>query len=278
MYAAAVQVVGDLYTMRSTAAIFYRASLRGSPRLLKVTTLRPPRVTHEADIFHSLQRWGESQTPPDPLLHLMPVELVAFNPGETFTLEQAHGLLSPVYLGTLSDYPLDVSMSELHANAAVCVERALATMHAADIVHCDVKPDNIFVDSSGECVLGGYDSSTWVDHVVERSHGWYRPAALRVYRARPMLDYATLAMTLLACLGVKVSEDKHTHTLAWIAEFGGKSPMQFIEEQGFSQVGEARLRTMVTSIERIIEVVMKCHARVVADMPPANPFGESRLG
>ena len=265
--AAVVQVVADIYPTLSTSALFYRAAQRGSPRLLKLGTAEKPRIAQEAAIFHSLRQWAEAQTPPNPLLHLMPLEVISFNRRPTSPSGHTHGLLSPVYVSTLSDYPLDVSMSELHANAAVCVERALATMHAAGVIHCDVKPDNIFVDSSGECVLGDYDAARDMGLTVLRTSAKYWPADLLVRHASAALDYAMLAMTLLQCLGEQLRPDSHEHTLAWMASFGRKAPQLFIEEQGFEQACEEQRQRMVASIERIIEIVMRCHARVIADLP-----------
>ena len=151
------------------------------------------------------KKWAMAQTPADPLLHLMPVQVVK-------APNHSPALMLPVYTGTLSDFPLNVSMAELFLTAAVSMEQAITTMHSAGMVHCEVKPANIFVTSDGECVLGDYDAAVQNGTLVTRSTVRYLSKEMAELfnslqlMASPAVDYATLLMSLTVCLGVRIEE------------------------------------------------------------------------
>ena len=215
-------------------------------------------------MYSILKNWAGKQNPTDPLAHLMPVELVSMP-------NLAPALLLPVYVGTLADYPFDIRMVELFARAATSMEAALDKMHLARLVHCDVKPDNIFVSSAGECVLGDYDAAVQMGSRVERTTQRYLPVEMvdqlnnGALYASAAIDYAMLAMALLDCLGEKVEEKQHEHTLSWIGKYGTVDPAVLIQRSGLTQTSNDYRQRLITSFEVVIAVLKKCHARVTSE-------------
>ena len=103
--------------------------------------------------------------------------------------------------------------------------QAMTALHEAGLVHCDVKPSNIFVSSNGKVQLGDYDAVVEVGQLVTRSTHRYLPEPYRTafssstLRASAALDKAMLVLTLLECLGVQLTPDLQIdRTIAEAAE------------------------------------------------------------
>jgi hypothetical protein len=134
-------------------------------------------------------------------------------PGSPPPAGRIWALKMPVYVGTLSECPSDGRLAQLYANAADTVGAAMQALHAAGLVHCDIKPGNIFIDSNGQCLLGDYDAVTEMKKPVCRSTSAFLPEPFRAQFAQrtaagdpsllasPAVDYAMLACTLLAGMG-----------------------------------------------------------------------------
>lgn len=154
-----------------------------------------------------------SQPPPSPAAAAPAAGGAAASPGSPPPAVRMWALKMPVYVGTLAECPSDGRLAQLYANAADTVGAAMKALHAAGLVHCDIKPGNIFIDSNGQCLLGDYDAVIEVHKPVYRSTSAFLPEPFRTQFAQrtaadkpsllasPAVDYAMLACTLLAGMG-----------------------------------------------------------------------------
>lgn len=71
------------------------------------------------------------------------------------------GILTPRYSGVLSEFCNEITLpTTLVMKCLVQIEMALQKLHEFSLVHCDVKPSNIFIDNCGDFFLGDYGSVT----------------------------------------------------------------------------------------------------------------------
>jgi serine/threonine protein kinase len=110
------------------------------------------------------------------------------------------GLLSPIMLGTLFELPFSITKHIIDA-VYKALSTALSKLHALNIIHCDIKPHNIFRDGEGRYHLADYDSCVCEQAIVEQSTRSFWPADLINsgscnLLASKSLDYAMLAATL----------------------------------------------------------------------------------
>lgn len=91
-------------------------------------------------------------------------------------------------------------------------------LHSIGLVHCDIKPDNIFVDDTGrhcEYVVGDFDSAAQTGTVFELKGGdltWAKPKRLRINRVKEDDDWYAFDSTklwLVKQLGARMSDYAH---------------------------------------------------------------------
>jgi len=77
-------------------------------------------------------------------------------------------IVMPYYLQDLAQY-LSLHQQKLSVYSSTCIMlqilKALKTLHAKDVIHADIKPQNIFIDETGNAYLGDFDSA----HIMSSS-------------------------------------------------------------------------------------------------------------
>lgn len=113
------------------------------------------------------------------------------------------GLLSPIMLGTLFDLSVSVTKHLVKA-VYTAMKKALSMMHSLDMVHCDLKPQNILRDNEGRYHLADYDGCVATGASVGLSTRRFWPLDMQQQEsssvdlpATPCVDFAMLAATLL---------------------------------------------------------------------------------
>jgi hypothetical protein len=207
-------VIDGIFVAKSTSSVFYYAYDAGKPCLLKISKKSEGvgSLTKESEVYKAVEKNAATKNLPDhwrqSLVRVELVQLLKNKPNEP--PQPVTALKSPVFVGTLADCPSDPRLAQLYSNAGESVIRALELLHSSGIVHCDVKPDNIFVDSTGQCLLGDYDAAEALNSPVVRSTSAFLPEPFRSrfekgqpakLFATPAVDFAMLACTLLSCLG-----------------------------------------------------------------------------
>jgi serine/threonine protein kinase len=215
-------VIDGLFLAKSSSSDFYYAYEDGKPYLLKLTkevtghdALKREAATYQR-VFFAAQEKNAAPALKNALKHLVPVELIELSDPRGKESERAviYALKMPVFVGTLEECPSDPRLSHLYCNAGDAVFMAMTALHAVGLVHCDIKPGNIFINSDGICMLGDYDAVVPVNEPVFRSTPAFLPEYFRSrflqrtqngthLMATPAIDYAMLACTLLSGLGVK---------------------------------------------------------------------------
>jgi len=264
-------VIDGVFLAHSSTSDFYYAYEDGKPYLLKLSKQpeaaaalqreaaayeRVKKAMEEANQKAAVQEQDADQTQHLALFQtlsrgfrfLVPVELIQLidprpqqlssspSPDANPQYRQPPGsrilaLKMPVFVGTLQECPSDVRLAQLYCNAGNAIFHAMTALHSAGLVHCDIKPSNIFIDSNGQCLLGDYDAVTSVDQPVCRSTPDYLPEPLRslfsqrtvdghtALSASPAVDFAMLSFTLLASLGYTLSPELQLeHTIVQLTE------------------------------------------------------------
>ena len=202
-------IIDGVFATPSSTSDFYYAFDAGKPCLLKLSK-QPQGVQilqREADVYAKVYRAG-----PPGLSSLVPVELIALDdprPQHASTVIQA--LKLQVFVRTLEDCPYDSRLAELFFRVGSEVLKAMKALHAVNLVHCDIKPSNIFITSDGVVLLGDYDAVVGLGQPVFRSTQRYLPEPYRTQFSRNMLlattaiDYGMLLLTLLECVGIPLT-------------------------------------------------------------------------
>jgi serine/threonine protein kinase len=80
------------------------------------------------------------------------------------------------------------------------MKSAIEKLHALGFVHCDIKPDNIFIDNNGNYVLGDLDSATAIGSKLWECTWIFIPSELQAKakrsKAHKWVDYTMLLTTL----------------------------------------------------------------------------------
>lgn len=112
------------------------------------------------------------------------------------------GLLSPIMLGTLFELPSSIT-KYLIGPVYKALSIALIKMHTLKIIHCDIKPQNIFRDGLGFYHLADYDACVDLWSCISLSTRCFWPVDLQSFEntmgallATEALDYTMLAATL----------------------------------------------------------------------------------
>ena len=83
---------------------------------------------------------------------------------------------------------------------------AVGYMHAQGVVHCDIKPDNVLVDTKGNVYLADFGVSELIDKLKERVEGhhgtplFFSPDLLQSGHCTPASDMWALGVTIYAML------------------------------------------------------------------------------
>ena len=112
------------------------------------------------------------------------------------------GLLSPIMLGTFFELPTSIT-KYLIGPVYKALSIALIKMHTLKIIHCDIKPHNIFRDGLGFYHLADYDACVDLFSCISLSSRCFWPAELKSFElttgavlGTASLDYTMLAATL----------------------------------------------------------------------------------
>lgn len=198
-----IVVGGDFGIPQESSSTFYNAYDDGIPCVLKFPP-SPDTAIYEATVYGAARRFEGSD-------QLMPIEAVDFRLIESARSLPRHvAIKSAVYISTLQTCPQDSRLSKLWLNGITSALSALSALHSAGYAHCDVKPGNIFVSSSGQCFLGDFDAATVINNGVVRTTDAFLPQEFGVLKhsleqqhpqrewlvATPAFDLAMLACTI----------------------------------------------------------------------------------
>jgi len=151
-------------------------------------------VDYEFSISEKLKKFGTDR--------FMPLEVVQFK--DKSSVEDIGGtyhsvssaLLMPIYPATLQ-HPqiLDEDLLFLIGKR---VKESLDMMHSVGIIHCDIKPPNLFLNDKGFVIIGDYGATGEVGtDITETSKPYVAEEILYSSKRCKELDYCMLAVTLL---------------------------------------------------------------------------------
>ena len=198
-----IVIDGDFGIPQESSSTFYVAYEDGIPCVLKFPPSSDAAI-NEAKVYAAAGTFTGSE-------RLMPVEVVDFRRTESVQCLPRHvAIKSAIYVSTLQTCPQDSRLSKLWLCGIESALSGLRALHAAGYAHCDVKPGNIFVSSTGQCFLGDFDAATVIGENVIRTTDAFLPQELGVLKhsleqqrpqrewlvATPAFDFAMLACTV----------------------------------------------------------------------------------
>jgi serine/threonine protein kinase len=142
-----------------------------------------------------------------------------------------YGLMFDRYDMTLQEFVEAYDLShDILARCLSDIDNGIRHIHAQGLVHCDIKPDNIFVDLTDECfVVGDFDSVQRQDTKLRLkcgTEGWVPNDEDTKGIVRASIDWYSLAM-IRCWLEMKMAlgrnsgqdRDKHDETTKVLADF-----------------------------------------------------------
>ncbi|KAJ1409975.1 hypothetical protein B484DRAFT_403037 [Ochromonadaceae sp. CCMP2298] len=117
-----------------------------------------------------------------------------------------YAVLMPRYITSVGKSP-KFELEHLKKQFRKMVD-TLTYIHGCNIVHLDVKGDNIFVDSDGEWVLGDFGSCKKIGEEVISTTAQFHHKKLTGEIAAPGFDFYMLLVTLL----IELLPDKHAYS------------------------------------------------------------------
>jgi len=164
-----------------------------SSHILKI----PANKTHvdlEFSISEQLKKFGKE--------HFMQLEVIRFEKGSNLediggTFHSVHSaLLMPIYPATLQ-HP-QILDENLLFSIGKQVKKSLDMMHSEGLIHCDIKPPNLFLNNEGYVIIGDYGATGKVDtDIMETSKPYVAEEILFSGKRCKELDFCMLAVTLL---------------------------------------------------------------------------------
>jgi hypothetical protein len=185
---------------QETLSTFYYAFDSGKPCVLKFN--QSLAQAQEECHFYQLTKTSGG----DGFDCLVEVELVTF---QQHSLDKLHtgaprnALKMEIYIHTLASIPHTEKLAVSYASHASRVLRALQAIHRSGYAHCDIKPNNIFMDAKGICFLGDYDAGTKFGEKVKRTTESFVPQEYlalyngKLLRATAAFDFAMLTITCI---------------------------------------------------------------------------------
>jgi eukaryotic-like serine/threonine-protein kinase len=194
--------LGSRHTIRDVlgiggSSVVYSADDCRTSRAVAVKVLRPDRST-EAALVRFRYEAAVARTVNCP--HLVRVFDYAEGPPAYLTMELAReGSLRHA----LKDGPLPVAAA---INIAEQVLRALSALHDRSIVHCDVKPGNILLDTGGRVLLGDFGLARQTNACTETDGNGSLFGTLEYLAPEQALGGSVDARTDLYSLGIVLFE------------------------------------------------------------------------
>lgn len=183
-----IVVDGQFAVDQETSSTFYYAFESGKPCILKFSESEVS-ANDEINFYQSIENRE----------YLVKIER------KTLVLPELtcrYALKMKIYVHTLATVPHTDQLAVYYCEQMKRIVGALEAIHHSGMVHCDVKPNNIFMDDEGLCYLGDYDSGKKVDSPVEKITDSFVPNEFLVWRhdsgiliATSSLDFAMLSTT-----------------------------------------------------------------------------------
>lgn len=203
--------LGSVLKTKSFNSSFYNAFDDGMPCVVKFPHCDGYRgdaasavraVAHEAASYAQAAQSGHAG-----VAFLVPVTHVTFELDDSAQvlgrkLVMTDALKTKLYYRSLDSVVRNARMVAVYRMAATSTYAALEALHSVGLVHCDVKPGNMFLAFDGGCALGDYGSvtpamqgvgATTPAFIPEELQAKYRSGALK---ATPALDFGMLACSL----------------------------------------------------------------------------------
>lgn len=195
-------IVDGLFSVgQETVSIFYYGFDSGVPCILKFSASEE--VARAEVRFYDRIKLASPRECGD---YFVNIEFVEFQHIVGTPLPRSHALKMQIYVHTLASIPHTKQLAPYFSVQMERIRLALDVIHQAEYAHCDVKPNNIFIDVSGTCYLGDYDAVKMIDSPVDRTTEIFLPIELSVLlqkeslRASVDLDYAMLTTTFYSLL------------------------------------------------------------------------------
>lgn len=170
-------------------------SNKGQPIIVKILRGTDTQLHHEISAIKTL-------LPPPVGLSLVHGELMSVKLKETDDASANSGsfscLVMPHYSTTLSRLPRLPPKAVLRGGKDI--KRALQYIHSKNMVHMDVKPDNIFLDMNGSWYLGDFGSCVINGGKIREFTRFFLSSNFTGKKAYPGLDFYMLAVTLVLVL------------------------------------------------------------------------------
>jgi serine/threonine protein kinase len=161
----------------------------GSPKILKIIT------NYEKNLFEKL-----NLNDCENIIHASIINL-----GNKNILKMDY------YCGSLEKFP-QFPFNILENNFKK-IKKALNYIHSKDIVHMDVKPDNIFIDFNGNWFLGDFGASKKIGENINFTTLLYYPIPLMNKKANPKFDLFMLGITMFFELFKSLSKNSPLITI-----------------------------------------------------------------
>jgi serine/threonine protein kinase len=127
------------------------------------------------------------------------------------------GLLMPKYERSLAVDVFNLSLDILYSRAKT-MEQAVAFIHSKGIVHMDIKPGNIFIDSAGNWYLGDFGSCTLEGSTILSTTEVYYPRRIIGTPSKFAYDWYMLCAAVVSKIKTWEYEDLDASVRGTIAE------------------------------------------------------------
>jgi len=191
-------------------SFFFRGLFRGVPCVLKF-----PPTKEMAELEVSVL----NQVPVADREHLVDVSLVSVTVLPPHKLSRTTAIKMPFFSSSLDSWPTQSSMVDLISRVATSIFAALDAFHRSQLVHCDCKPGNIFINTEGNAFLGDYNAVVALNEPVQRCTMKFLPRELVSLRQRGILkataavDFAMLACTLARMMNIPLPASSSFYTV-----------------------------------------------------------------
>ena len=186
---------GPLNTGVDAQSRIHLALKNGKPMAVKVSDKKSIEV--EMGIWRKIQDAPFDCNLVGPMEEIMVKEDID---GERFSAPRS-AIIMPLYVCSLSCFPFPLEGNFLLA-CGRSIENAIGYLHTQNIVHCDIKPSNIFLNHEGVCFLGDYDAASEIGSTFEKATLTHLPEDHLDFVATTKVDFSLLAVSLLEMAGI----------------------------------------------------------------------------